>query len=145
MGKISPILIGAGGFVIVIVVGIIWMQAIYNVNPNSITPSELSNFSNTFDKYADLQSSGNDIRSSIENNSSDQNFFQQAYGVFDAILGSGWNFLKSIFGTTNFIGAIISDIGRTLGIPSYLVGIILTMLTLYIGFIIYSIIFQSDA
>lgn len=98
-------------------------------------------FNKTFDKYSDLVSSGENLKSTITESQPENSF--QAFGIINGLVQTAWNALKTIFSTFSFMDDAFEGAAEFLNIPVWIVGLITTLVVIGLVFSIYQAIFQA--
>jgi uncharacterized membrane protein len=143
LGEITPrnFIFGFIIFTLIIISGITILTEYNNVKPGIVNDDRFRAFNETFNKYSDVISSGDNLQSGIEDSNPEKSIF----GVLDSLINSAWGTLKSFFSTFSFMSTAFGGISVVFGIPSWVSALITTMILVMIAFSIYSLIFQGKA
>jgi len=140
MVKISDYLVGIVIFMFIIVGGTVMISEFRNQDPTFISSNKYDEFNNTFNKLEDTDASIGAIRTNIEATDDDVGLF----GVLNALILSSWQVLKNVFSSFSFMDSIFNGISSVFGVPDWIGGFIILLVTLVIAFAIYSAIFQRE-
>jgi hypothetical protein len=132
-GNIKHYIIAIVIFTIIMVGGIISFASFG-------TYSRATEFNKTFNKMADVQSSVGGLQDQITGGEADAG----AFGFLNALIGGAWNALKTIFTSFDFMSAVLFGANSFFGVPTYIISLILLIISTIIIFAIYSAIFQRE-
>ena len=128
-------------FTFFIVGGVSMYGSLGEGNPTMLNSTKYDEFNATFNKVDDLTTGVGSLKSGIT--AADTDF--GAFGVLNAIISSAWNSLKLLFTSFGFVETMLVGLTSIFGVPSWVVGLAILLITLVIVFAIYSAIFQTDA
>lgn len=110
-------------------------------SPALIDNDKYTQFNNSFNKLDDIQSTVNDLNSSLVADLSES---KGTFGVLNALIDTTWNTLSLIGNSLTFMWAIIHNLNTFLGVPTWVGSIVVSLILVVIVFTIFSAIFQRD-
>ena len=123
--------------IVIVVSGGSYLTA-FSANDSSLdSQDQIGNFNRTLNKAATVTQSANDIRDSITSlDSSNAGIF----GIFNVLLSSAYNGLKTMFGSLDFISTGLSDAMSLMGFGDLdpIVALISLVTIVIIGFAIWA-------
>jgi hypothetical protein len=142
MAEILPrhYIIGIIMFTFFVVGGIALMTEFSQDDPTFLDNDKYSTFNTTFNKYDQVTTNVNSLRSNIE----DADVDYGAFGVLNSLISSGWNTLKLLFTTFSFMNGVFIGLYTIFGVPVWIPALIILLITVVISFAIYSAIFQRE-
>lgn len=140
MHKVSTYIIGILIFTMFIYGGISMISEFASVDSSFIDANKFSKFNNTFNKYNDVVSETDNLESSITNSDSDFGVF----GVLNGLINTAWNTMVTIFSSFSFMDSAFNGLTEFLGVPTWTIGLILSIITIILIFAIIGAIFQRD-
>lgn len=145
-GKLKGFVIGALVFTLFLVGGMVLISDTSKTYPEMIDNTELQYFGNTFNKTAELSSQVDDIRSNVEGLAAEEEgLLSKVQSILDLFILSAWGTFSSFLTSFSFILDIFSSLSAyPLGIPVWVVGLIVSIITIYIGFAIYGLLFGKE-
>ena len=137
---IQNYMIGIILFIIVISGGVYIIGTFKDSNTSLDTVGEINSFNQSLNKAANITSSVNKLDQQIQSvNSQDVGIL----GWLNALVGSVYNGLAAIGGTLSFMTIVASETSAIFGIPSFIFPLILLIITVIIGFAIWSAITRT--
>lgn len=141
--KPSDYIMGIIMFTLVMTAGIGMIVVLRNNDLALFSASDsdkFEQFNRTFNKLEDANSSIYAIQNNIENVEEDPSIF----GMLNALIAGAWNTLRLLFTSFGFMNSVFIGFSTFFGVPAYIMGIILLIPIIIIGFAIFSAIFQGD-
>jgi hypothetical protein len=134
--KVTPstYIIGFVIFLFFIVGGINLIGLGQNQDPTIIDGTTFQNFNKTFAKTALMDSKVNQLKETI---TTQKTGWSAVTGFFDTILGTIWNSIKLIFDSFSFLPEILTQIGVFFGLPAWIAGLTVTLITIMLIFAIW--------
>jgi len=127
-------------FIFIITAGVAMMSE-YNAADNTFANStDLKYFNSTFNKFQDISSQSQNLKGNIETITPEAGIF----GVLSSLIGGAWNFVSLIFSNFAFITTALNGLEIIFGIPGWIPALIGMIITIFIGFAIYSAVFQRE-
>lgn len=137
---IQNYMIGIILFIIVITGGVYVIGTFRDSNTSLDTVGEINSFNQSLNKAANITTSVNQLDQQIQAvNSQDVGIL----GWLNALVGSIYNGLAAIGGTLSFMSVAASETAAIFGIPSFIFPLILLIVTVIIGFAIWSAITRT--
>lgn len=133
-------LIGIIVFTLVIVGGVSMIGIFRESNPSFGDTDKYTQFNRTFNKMDDITTQVNNLENTIENEEPEWGVF----GVLNALISSGWNTLKLMFNSLDFMDDAFEGVSSFFGVPAWIPALVSLIVTIIIAFVIYSAIFQRD-
>ena len=127
-------------FTLFIGTGVYWLGLYKAVNPAFANEPEFQQFNNSFNKVTDVNREVGKLQSNIENADVDFGIF----GVLNSLIGSSWQVLKLMFSSFGFMDKVFYGLTAVFGIPAFIPGAIILLVTVLLVFAIYSAIFQRE-
>jgi len=143
MAEILPrhYIIGIILFTLFIVGGIAMIGEFRNDDPTFVDNDKYTSFNNTFNVYNNITEEVVDLKVGVENSTSTE---FGALGVLSSLISTSWQTLKLIVKSLDFMDVAFTGMASFLGIPSWVGGLIILLVTTLLVFAIYSAIFQRD-
>ena len=138
--KPSTYIFGIIIFVFMIVGGISMVSMVTSDMPSFNNNDELTEFNNTFNKMNDVTTRVEQL----EDNIADADVDFGVFGVLNALISSGWQTLRLLFSSFGFFEDVLTGLTTFFGVPAWIPALIILMITVGIGFAIYSAIFQKE-
>lgn len=138
--KPSVAIIAFAGFILVVSSGLYVTENILRANPDADTNRVLGNFSNTLDKFDEYEQEIGGMQSQIEA----ENPAEGAFGFLNSLITPAWNTLKGLFGSFAFITSALNGLGTIFGLPAFIFGTAVTVITAVFAFGILAVIFNRD-
>ena len=139
-GQISKFIIGICIFVFIITAGMTMISTVATENPAITNDPRYSVYNTSFNKLQNISDMSDSIQESITDASTDFGVF----GVINSLINSAWHSLKLTFNSITFFTDSLQSLTSLFGIPSFVIVIITSIITIMIGFGIYSLIFQRN-
>jgi len=127
-------------FTLFITGGLFLISTLKDKNPALITDDTYNQFNDTFNKYDDVSTEVNTLQNTITNSSTDFG----AFGVLNSLISTGWNSLKLIFRSFDFMNDAFNGLTSFFGIPSWVGGMIILIVSVMLIFAIFGAIFQRE-
>ena len=142
MAEILPrhYIIGILIFTFIIVGGVSILGIFNDFDPTYAADEKFTQFNTSFNKINDVTTEVDDLESSI----SDVDPAFGLFGVLNALISSAWQTLRLLFTSLGFMDGAYNGMAYIFGIPSWIPGIIISIITVIISFAIFSAIFQKD-
>ena len=138
--KLRDYLFGITVFMLVIGAGV-GMMAIMDSNGQKFSSDpQFLEFNTSFNKINEMNESVTNMRDLIENADAEIGVF----GVLNALVQTVWNALRTMFTSLSFMGTALIGMTSIFGVPAWVVGIILMMITILIVVVIISAVLQHD-
>lgn len=128
-------IIGVILFVVVIASGVFVLGSFYSVDSSIDSVGQVSQFNESLNKASSVTASVGALDSSIQSVSSEN---VGILGWLNALVGSIFNGLKAIGGTLSFMNVAASESASMFGVPAFIFPLVLLIVTVIIGFAIYS-------
>lgn len=123
---------------IILIAGISLARAfISNDTDNNMDEELLNNFERTFNKSGQIIDEANKLDTRVKNASTDFGTF----GVLNSLISTSWQGLKLTTTSLSFMTSVFGGLGTIFGIPSWLIGLLLALVTVYIVYAIIDAIF----
>jgi len=133
-------LIGVVMFCLIVVSGISMLGIMKDKDPTFATSDKYSQFNESFNRLNDVTGAVNNIQAGITNEKGDPGLF----GVLNNLIMSSWQSIKLFFLSFGIMNAAYSGLSAIFGIPAWITGLAGLLVTILIGFTIYSAIFQKE-
>lgn len=142
MAEILPrhYIIGIIIFTMFIVGGISIISIFNEADSSFINDTRFEQFNQSFNVLSNITSEVGNLEDSIVNADTDFG----AYGVLNALISSAWQTLKLTFTSFSFMETAFAGLTSFFGIPSWIIGLVILIITVLFVFAIYSAIFQRD-
>lgn len=144
MGEVLPkhYIIGIIMFVFIIMSGISLLSALNDTDPTYIDNTKFTEFNDTFNKYNEITTKVDGLKSGIEDAEPGQDY--GTLGVLSALISSGWNTLQLLFQSFGFMNDVFNGLSDVFGIPYWVPVLIISIVTTILVFAIYGAIFQRE-
>jgi hypothetical protein len=126
-------------FTLIVVGGVSFVAFGTGSNPSFGTSQFSNDFNSSFNKLNDVNTEVGEIEDSIKESSPDAG----AFGMLNALISSGWQTLKLLFDSFEFMETTIGEL-ELFGVPAWIMGLIGLMISVMIAFAIFSGIFQRE-
>ena len=136
---IKGYMIGVIIFIVVITGGVMMFSEFSAVDPTIDSGGQIGQFNRTLNKASNISQSVQGIEDSIEQAGTGRG----PLGWLDAIVGSAYNGLKAIGNTMGFVKVAGEDEANIFNIPTIFVTLLGLIVTLIIGFAIWSAITKT--
>lgn len=140
MGKISSYIIGIAIFTFFIASGMYMMMELKASDSTFADDPEFDSFNSTFNQYDDLNTQVDEIETGIVDAEPNWGVF----GALNALVETGWQTLKTLFASFSFMNTVFNGLTTIFGVPAYIPGLIIMIVTVVIAFAIFGAIFQRD-
>lgn len=140
LDDIKYYLIGIVIFMVVIGGGVYILGSFHNADNSIDSSGELSQFNDSLYKASNITKVINDLDASINSVTSEK---VGALGWLNALLGSAFNGLKLIGQSVGFMKVVASEAGVILGIPSFIISLLVLITIIIIAFAIYTAITRT--
>lgn len=142
MAEILPrhYIIGIVIFTLFIVGGISMISIFNDSDATFADDAKLEQFNESFNVLNNITDEVTDLEDSIVNADTDFG----TYGVLNALISSAWQTLRLTFNSFRFMNNVFSGLSTFLGVPAWITGLIILIVTVMFAFAIYSAIFQRD-
>lgn len=140
LDNIQNYMIGIVLLVIVFTGGIYMFGAFSSYDSTLDSANEVSQFNKSIASANKITDSVNAIDESIQGVSSDSN--SGVLGWLNVLVGSAFNGLKAIGSSLSFMSTATTEVGAILGIPSFVIPLLLLVVIIIIGFAIWSAIMR---
>jgi len=128
-------------FTLIIIGGVSMIATFGDKDSSFIDEERYSDFNKTFNKYEDIQDISNKTQTNIENmEDTDLDF-----GVLGSLINQAWQFLRLLITSLSFMSSAFNGIVIMFGVPAWIPTMLIAIITILLGFAIYSIIFQRNA
>ena len=127
-------------FTLFIIGGIAIIGELTHEDAGFVDDEKFSSFNDTFNVYDDITTEVGDLRSDIEDADTDFGLF----GVLNSLISSSWQSLKLLISSFGFMDAVFNGLESFVGIPGWVGGLLILLVTVLLAFAIYSAIFQRD-
>jgi hypothetical protein len=128
-------MIGVILFVVVITSGVFVIGNFYSSDVSIDSGNQIGQFNRSLSKASEVTTSVNELQSGIVNvNEEDAGVL----GWLNSLVGSIFRGLKAIFGTLSFMNVAADETASLFGMPTFIFPLILLIVTVIIGFAIYS-------
>lgn len=141
LDSIQGIMIGAVMAIIIITTGIFMLGSFTAVDSNLDTADQIGNYSGTLDKSTEITDSVNQIKSSIDSVTEEK---AGVLGWLNALIGSVFKGLKSVGNTLSFIGVASEETATNLGVPSFIMPLLVLIIFIIIGFAIWAAVMRVN-
>lgn len=138
----STYIVGIMIFVLLIVGGVALIGEFKAVDTTFIDTEKYANFNTTFNKYENIVEISNKTQTNIENM---ENTDFGIFGVLNGLINQAWQFLRLLISSLSFMSSAFTGLTVLFGVPAWIPTIIIGIITILLGFAIYSIIFQRNA
>jgi len=142
-GNPSPkdYIIGIIVFTFIIVGGISILGTLNHGSGGIISQDSRYNaFNTTFNKYDNVTTQVQDIRSNIVNADTDFGVF----GVLNSLIATTWQGIKLLFSSFGFMDGVFGGLSTMFGIPAWVGGLLILMVVTMIAFAIWAAILQTN-
>jgi hypothetical protein len=99
-----------------------------------IDGTKFQTFNKSFAKVTEMDTQVNKLKGTI---TEQKTGWSAVTGFFDTILGTIWNSIKLIFDSFSFLPNILTDIGTFFGIPAWIAGLAVSLITIMLIFAIW--------
>jgi hypothetical protein len=133
---IGTIIIG-----VLITCGVVFIASFRSVDPTyGTSDANFDQFNRTFNKLDRAMNATKGLENTITNSENDYG----PLGAVGSLFATGWNALKGIFSSFSFIGEILIGVSSFFGIPTFITGAIISIISIVIVFAIFSAIFSKE-
>jgi hypothetical protein len=132
-------MIGIILMIVIVTSGVLIMGDFTIIDTTLDDTNEIGTFSRTLNKSAEITESVGNIETSIDRVTTENT---GVLGWLNALVGSVFNGLKAVGGTLSFMDVAAAETGEIFGIPSEILGLIMLITIIIIGFAIYSAIMR---
>jgi len=101
---------------------------------------KLDDFNSTFNRLDNISDSSQVMEDSIVNATAEEG----TLGTLNSLIKGAWNSVKMIFTSFGFMATVFGGISTFFGIPTWIPGMIITMISIMLVFSILSAILQRD-
>lgn len=123
------------------IVGGVSMLGIMSDSSDTLTKGEkYSEFNESFNVLDDVDGTVGDMEESITDADTDFGVF----GVLNALISSAWQTLKLLFSSLSFMDGVFFGLSNVFGVPGFIPGTIILVVTVILIFSIFSAIFQRQ-
>jgi hypothetical protein len=137
----SKYIAGVVIFIFMVMAGVAIFADVGLKNHQVLSDPQYSEFNDTFNKYEDINTQVNTLKSGIENSgSTDFGLF----GILNSLINSAWQSLKLIFSSFGFVNDIFNGLSSFFGIPAWIPAILILLITVGLVFAIWAAIFQRE-
>lgn len=140
LDNLQNYMIGVVFFVIVISGGAFMMSSFYSADPTIDTIGDISTFNASLNKANDITLAVDDIDGSIQSITAED---AGALGWLDALVGSTFSGLQALGHTLGFMNVATAEAANILGVPPFIIPLILLVVIIIIGFAIWSAIMRQ--
>jgi len=142
MASVTPrhLLFGVVVFLFVMLAGFGIMNEMVSKDTSIVTDTQLVNYTQTFDKYAQFESK----LTVFKNSSKNQGVNPGIFGFLDALVQNSWNVLGTLYDTVGFMNEILSGFASFVGVPEWVATLGFALISILIAFSIFSVIFRWD-
>lgn len=133
----------AFGMVMLVIIGGISMVSPFITNEGSDEDAvKVEKFEDKFDKLSDMEQTTDSMAARFQNEG-DRGLF----GVLNSLIGVAWDFLSLLMDTINgglsFVFSFFGNMGDYFGfIPSFIITIVVVIITATVGFLLFGALFQ---
>lgn len=138
--KISDYIIGIIIFTLFIVGGVSMLAIFTSHSTGYGNSTAYVEYNDTVNVLGDVTNQVEELESSVKSSDPDWGVL----GTLNALINSGWQTLKLTFDSFNFMDEVFIGTSAFFGIPLWIPGIIILIITIIIVFAIYSAIFQRE-
>jgi len=140
MENLKNYIIGAIIFTFFIVGGVAMLSEFNASDPTFTDDSgkHFYDFNKSFSKLDDINESTSSMQKSISDFDQDPGL----WGMINALVTSAWSGLRSVFTSFSFMNDSFRAISNVFGIPTWVGGLIISIITIIIIFAIYKAIFK---
>jgi hypothetical protein len=110
-------------------------------SPEVAQDSKYSAFKENLDVRKDINETSNSLQEKLTNIDSTE---FGIFGVLNALINGAWNTLKLLINNLSFMTGAMASAVSIFGLPSWVSGTVIMLVTILIAFSIYSAIFQRD-
>jgi hypothetical protein len=139
LDNIQNYMIGIILMIVIVTSGVLIMGDFTIIDTTLDDTNEIGTFSRTLNKSAEITESVGNIETSIDRVTTENT---GVLGWLNALVGSVFNGLKAVGGTLSFMDVAAAETGEIFGIPSEILGLIMLITIIIIGFAIYSAIMR---
>jgi len=97
-------------------------------------------FNKSFNKQKNITDAVGDVRGRIVSADTDPGLF----GVLNALISSSWTTLIQLFNIFGFMGEALDNVSVFFGVPPWITGLVVLLITVLIAFAIFSAVFQRE-
>lgn len=133
-------IIGILLFTFMILGGIAMLGEFNKDDPTFVDADKYEQFNNTFNVYGDIDDEVGGMRNQLEEADTDPSVF----GVLNSLIMSAWQTLRLIVSSFGFMDGVFNGLSTMFGVPAWVPGIIILLITVVLIFVIFSAIFQRD-
>ena len=102
-------------------------------------PELYNNFNNTFSTYDKLESQTSEMKGQLENSTIDNS---QAFGAITSLFNTGYLGLKYILTSFTAMNTVFNGLSTILGLPPWVSAILILLVTVFVIFGIYKVLFR---
>jgi len=128
-------------FMLMVSGGVFILGSFASVNPDFVNNEAFAGFNRSFNRVSDVNTASAGLRSSIEGSSEEWGLF----GVLNALIKSVWGAIKNIFSSFDFMLVALGGMSSVFGVPSWIVGLLTSLIVVMLAFSIYSLVFQGKS
>lgn len=133
-------LIGIVIFTFFMIGGMSILSQYIAVDPDYGDADKIEQFNRTFNVLDNVNTEIGNLQDNVESASTDFGTF----GVLNSLISSAWNSLKLLLSSFSFMNSVFYGLNTFFGIPAWIPGLIILLITILIVFAIWSAIFQRD-
>jgi hypothetical protein len=133
-------IIGIVMFGFLIVGGMSMLGIFAGTSDTFATGEKYTQFNNTFNVLDDVTDQVESMEESITEADTDFGIF----GVLNALISSAWQTLKLLFSSLSFMDGVFFGLSSVFGVPGFIPGTIILLVTVILIFAIFSAIFQRE-
>ena len=135
LDNLQNYMIGVVLFIVVISGGAFMLGEFYSVQPSLDDAGEIDQFAQSLNKSAEITTAVGGIEDSIQAVGEGD---AGPLGWIDALIGSAFKGVKALLGTLGFVNVAAGESAGILGIPDFLVGLLVLLVVILIGFAIWA-------
>ena len=136
----SSYIIGIIVFTMFIMGGMAMMNEFQKKDATFVDTEKYTQFNSTFNRMNDVTTNVNTLQSGVTGVNNDYG----AFGVLSSLIAAGWNSLILIFTSFGFMGTVFGGLSTFFGIPTWVVTLVLALISVSLVFAIFSAIFQKE-
>lgn len=135
-------IIGVGFFMIVMAVGINVIAGANNDAPVISDNANFERFNSTFSKYEEYIAQIDETNRQVGNITGGET--NPLFNFINVLFNQGWDILRQLSTNFGFLTAILTGLSGAFGIPTYITGILIAVVTAIFMFSIIAVIFNRD-
>jgi hypothetical protein len=142
MGDAVPTtyIVGIIIFTFFIVGGVALIGEMRDTNPDFINNQKYDQFNSTFNVLDDVTGEVGTIQDNIANADTDFGLF----GVLNSLISSAWQTLRLLFSSFGFMNTVFIGFSTFFGIPAWVSGLIILLVTIMFAGAIFAAIFHRE-